>query len=328
MSTPIATVAALGAALTLGISSVADHRSTKRIQTHKALSPRIVADLVRQPLWLIAVGANVVGFALQVVALASGSIALVQPLLVCDLVFAVLIARYLSVRANRPHPPTRRVVTGIAATTIGVAGFLAIGQPSAGRTYVSSGFAAPLAVGLIFAAVCWLAVATRGRNMQALTLAVACGVTYGTAAFAIKLVTLEFSGGPAQVFGSWPVYFFAVAGPAGFILNQDAFQRARFISPVQGIITTADPLISIALGIAFLGVRLHGSPAAVTGEVVSLLLMTAGIVVTAYQAPVPEPPRGLSAGGLPGPEGALHGQQVDEGLNHFQGRGRDADQAG
>jgi hypothetical protein len=285
MSTPIAVVTALGAALTFGVSSVADHRSTKRVQTRKALSPRIVADLVRQPLWLIAVFANVIGFALQVVALASGSIALVQPLLVCDLIFTVLIARYLSVRANRPHLPTRRVFTGIAATTLGVAGFLAIGQPSTGRTYVSSGFVAPLTVGLIFAAMGCLVAATRGRNIQTLMLAVACGVTYGTAAFAIKLVTSEFSGGPAQVFSNWPIYFFAVAGPAGFILNQNAFQRAKFISPVQGIITAADPLISIALGIAFLGVHLHGSPAAITGEVVSLLLMTAGIVVTAHQAP-------------------------------------------
>jgi hypothetical protein len=285
MSTPIAVVTALGAAATFGISSVADHRSTKRVQTREALSPWIVADLVRQPLWLIAVFANVVGFALQVVALASGSIALVQPLLVCDLIFAVLIARYLSVRAHRPHLPTRRVFTGIAATTLGVAGFLAIGQPSTGRTYVTSGFVAPLTLGLIFVAMGCLVAATRSRNIQSLTLAVACGVTYGAAAFAIKLVTSEFSGGPAQVFSNWPIYFFAVAGPAGFILNQNAFQRAKFISPVQGIITAADPLISIALGIAFLGVRLHGSPAAITGEVVSLLLMTAGIAVTAYQAP-------------------------------------------
>jgi hypothetical protein len=219
------------------------------------------------------------------VALASGSIALVQPLLVCDLIFTVLIARYLSVRANRPHLPTRRVFTGIAATTLGVAGFLAIGQPSTGRTYVSSGFVAPLTVGLIFAAMGCLVAATRGRNIQTLMLAVACGVTYGTAAFAIKLMTLEFSGGPAQVFSNWPIYFFAVAGPAGFILNQNALQRGKFISPVQSIITAADPVVSIALGIGFLGVRLRSSPASIAGEVVSLLVMIAGIVVLAYHSP-------------------------------------------
>ena len=195
MSTTIATVAALGAALTLGISSVAAHRSTKRVQTHKALSPRIVADLVRQPLWLIAVGANVVGFALQVVALASGSIALVQPLLVCDLIFAVLIARYLSVRANRPHLPTKRVFTGIAATTLGVAGFLAIGQPSAGHTQARFGILPPLAIGIVVVTGGCLVVAARNRTLRPLALALACGVNYGVAAFLIIRLSSELGHG-------------------------------------------------------------------------------------------------------------------------------------
>jgi hypothetical protein len=278
-------VTALAAALTFGISAVADQRSTKRVQTRQALSPKILADLVHQPLWLIAVGANVVGFALQVVALDFGSIALVQPILVCDLVFAVLIARSISIRTNGPRPPAKRVYTGVAAATVGVAAFLAIGQPTNGSTHVSPGFLPPLAVALIMVATGCLAVVPRNQNLQPLALALACGVNYGIAAFLIKLVTEEFGGGPAQVFTNWPIYFFAVAGPAGFILNQNALQRGKFISPVQSIITAADPVVSIALGIGFLGVRLRGSPAAIAGEVVSLLLMIAGIVVLAYHSP-------------------------------------------
>jgi hypothetical protein len=42
----------------LGISSLADQRSTKRVESRRALSPRILADLVRQPLWVTALGAN------------------------------------------------------------------------------------------------------------------------------------------------------------------------------------------------------------------------------------------------------------------------------
>ena len=98
MNTPLAVVTSLAAALVLGISAVADQRSTKRVQPGRTGSPRIVLDLVRQPLWLIAIGANIVGFALQVVALDLGSLALVQPLLVCDLIFAVLISRWLGYR--------------------------------------------------------------------------------------------------------------------------------------------------------------------------------------------------------------------------------------
>jgi hypothetical protein len=286
-----AVVTALASALVLGLSSVADQRSTKRVQTRQALSPRIIVDLVRQPLWLIAVGANIVGFALQVVALAFGSLALVQPILACDLMFAVLIGRFVWRLPNPPPANVRRMLTGVIATTVGVAGFLAIGQPSAGTTQARIGILPPLAIGLVVVVGGCIAVAARSRTLQPLALALGCGVCYGVAAFLVKLLTSQFGGGLDQVFTSWPIYVFAVVGPAGYILNQDAFQQGTLLAPVQAIISAADPIISIGLGIVWLDVRLRGGPAAITGEVISLLLLTVGIVATAYHAPVgpPEP---------------------------------------
>jgi hypothetical protein len=153
VSTQTAVLAGLGAALLFGMSSVADQRSTKRVQIRPALSPRILLDLARQPLWLTAIAANVAGFALQIVALASGSLALVQPLLVGDLVCAVLIARYVSWRAHREIPGGRRTVwaifAGVGAASAGVAGFLVVGQPTAGRANVSYDVLVPLAAGLV-----------------------------------------------------------------------------------------------------------------------------------------------------------------------------------
>jgi hypothetical protein len=108
MSTPIAVASALVAALFLGISSVAEH-STKRVKTRRALSPAILLDLVRKPLWLIAIATNIAGFAPQVVALDFGSIAVVEPFLVFDLVFAVLTARFLKKRAGIQFPGGERV---------------------------------------------------------------------------------------------------------------------------------------------------------------------------------------------------------------------------
>ena len=285
MSTPIAVAAALTSALVLGISSVADQRSTKRVETRRALSPRILLDLARQPLWLTAITANVVGFALQVVALDFGSIAVVQPILVGDLVFAVLISWYLDKRAGVPRPQTKQMFTGVAATTAGVAGFLAIGQPSAGTTQVGFGPLLPLAIGLVVVVGGCLAVAARSQNLRPLALALACGICYGVAAFLIKLVTAEAGGGLASLFGNWPIYVLAVVGPVGFILNQDAFQQGTFLAPVQAIITSADPVLSIGLGILWLDVRLRGGPAATAGEVVSLLVMVTGIALTAGQSP-------------------------------------------
>lgn len=309
MSTPIAVATGLAAALLLGISSVADQRSTKRVQSRPPLSPLILADLIRQPLWLTAIAANIAGFALQIVALNFGSLALVQPLLVGDLVFAVLISWDLGRRAHTPQPRARLMFAGVALTTAGVAGFLALGQPSGGTTQASLGIVPPLATGLIVVVGGCLAVAARNRTLRPLALALACGVCYGVSAFAIKLVTSEFGGGLSQVLSNWPIYVLAVAGPAGFVLNQDAFQQGTFLAPVQAIITASDPVLSIALSVLWLNVRLRGTPAGIAGEVVSLLLMTAGIVMTTYNAPAghrsapdPHPQVGMSR---------LPGQQAD-----------------
>lgn len=288
MPTLIAVVTALVSALFLGISSVADQRSTKRVQTRGALSPRIMLDLARQPLWFAAVGANIAGFALQVVALSFGSLALVQPLLVGDLIFAVLISWYLRKRAGIARPDGARadlaMFCGVGAAAAGVAGFLVTGQPSGGQTHASFSILPPLLIGLVVVVGACLAIAAQSQTLRPLALALACGICYGTAAFTIKLVTSEFHGA-GDLFGNWPVYVLLVAGPVGYLLNQNAFQQGTFLAPVQAIITSADPVISIGLGILWLNVQVRNSPAAVFGQVVSLLVMVAGIVITAQHAP-------------------------------------------
>jgi hypothetical protein len=285
----VSVVTAVVAALLFGISSVADQRSTKRVKTERTLSPAILLDLAREPLWLFAIVANLGAFALQVVALSLGSLAVVQPLLVFDLVFAVLIGRTILFDPRMFPPGAKRwdpvLFAGVGAATLGVAGFLAIGRPTPGHADVGFSVLLPLGVGLVVVVGGCLAVAARNENLRPLALALGCGVCYGVAAFSVKLVTTEASGGAARVFTNWPIYVLAITGPVGFILNQDAFQQGRFLAPVQAILTTTDPIISIGLSILWLGSRLQSSPAAIAGVVISLLVMTAGIVITAHRAP-------------------------------------------
>ena len=234
----VAVVTAVVAALLFGISSVADQRSTKRVKTEKALSPAILLDLVKQPLWLGAIVTNLAAFALQVVALSFGSLAVVQPLLVFDLVFAVLIGRTLLFDPKMFPAGAKRwdpvLFAGVGAATLGVAGFLAIGRPTAGRADVGFSVLCRWPSGWSSLVGGCLAVAARNENLRPLALALGCGVCYGVAAFSVKLVTTEFGGGPARVFTNWPIYMLAVTGPVGFILNQDAFQQGRFLAPGPG----------------------------------------------------------------------------------------------
>ena len=277
-------MAAIAAALVFGAASVADQRSTKRVKRRGPLSPRIFVDLARQPLWLVSIVGTVVGFALQVVALRFGPLALVEPLLICDLIFAVLINSYLR---NRWDPG---LLGGVIAAAAGVAGFLAIARPTNGNSTVSFIVVLPLGAGLAAAVVGCLAVAARSETLRPLALALACGINYGVAAFLVKLVVSDVSGGLVGLLTDWPIYALAVVGPLGFLLNENAFQQGTLIAPVLSIITVCDPLISIALAALWLDEKLNSTPAGIAGEVISLLLMIAGIVIVAHRAPkVSEP---------------------------------------
>jgi drug/metabolite transporter (DMT)-like permease len=275
-----AVLVALASALILGTSAVIEQRGTHLVRPRRILSPRLFLDLARQPVWLSGIAANVAGFALQVVALRFGALALVEPILVFDLVFAVLI----SAARRKSWDPV--MLGGVAACAAGIAGFLVIARPSGGRTSVSLAAALPLTVGLAVALAGCLAVARVHQNARPLALALACGIYYGAAAFLVKLLTAEFSGGLSGVFGHWPVYALAIVGPVGFLLNQNAYQQGILIAPVLAIITACDPVVSISLAAVFLHEKLASSPAGIAGEVGSLLLMTAGIVVVAHHAPM------------------------------------------
>jgi drug/metabolite transporter (DMT)-like permease len=273
----MAVILALAAALVFGISSVAEQRGTGHVQERRALSPRLLLDLVRDPLWVTAIGATVLGFVLQVLALKYGSLAVVEPLLICDLIFAVLINAHLR------HKRDPVIFVGAGLCAVGVAGFLIIAHPSGGRSDIGALVMLPLAVALVVLVGGSLFVAKRDKKVQALALALATGVCYGVSAFLIKIVT---GNGIHHLLTTWPIYALIVVGPVGFLLNQNAFQESGdLISPVLSIITAADPLISILLAVVFLDEKLNSTPAGIFGQIVTLTVMVAGIVIIARHAP-------------------------------------------
>ena len=268
----------VAAALMFGVASVADQHSTKLVKPRKALSPAIFADLARQPLWVASVGGTLLGFALQVLALNYGPLALVEPLLACGLIFAVLINSYLRKRFD----PI--LLGGVMGTAGGIAGFLIIANPSAGHANVGFFTVLPLGAGLAGALAACLALARRSATIKPLALALACGICYGVAAFLVKLVISDAGAGLGALLTDWPIYALAVVGPLGFLLNENAFQSGTLLAPVLSIITVCDPVISVALGWLWLGERLSGTSAGLAGEVLTLLLMAAGVVVIAHRA--------------------------------------------
>lgn len=278
----LAVVAALAAALVFAVSAVIEQRCVHTVPPRGALDPRLLLDLAREPLWLAAIGLSVAGLVLQVIALRFGPLALVQPVLVCNLLFAVLIRAHLLGR----RWPDRVVLAGVACCAGGLAAFLVVARPHGDRFTLPPLSVVPLAAALAGVLGACLAVARFGpRRARPLALGLACGMTFGVTAFLLKELSHNISQGSGLASALWPLYAVVVLGPLAFLLNQSAFQAGILIAPVLSVITVADPLVSIAVAALWLHEHIAAGTADIAAEAAALVVMTAGIVVLAHRAP-------------------------------------------
>ncbi|HEX6447870.1 MAG TPA: DMT family transporter [Trebonia sp.] len=282
MNYPIAVLVAVVASITFAASDVIEQRATHTVTERQALDPRLFKDLVANRSWRVGILVDIAASALQAVALHFGPLALVQPLLVLNLPFAALISR-LAAHAR----PDRVIITGVLSCTGGLALFLAVARPHGGSNTVSpTADVLPLAVGLAATIALCLAVAHFGpRQSRSLAAALACGVVFGITAFLLKELTQTLPKGFSPPTQQWPLYAFIVLEPAGFLLNQNAFQESNLIAPVLSIRTAADPLVAIAIGVLWLDEQIASGAANIAAEVIGLVIMTLGIIVTARRAP-------------------------------------------
>ena len=139
---------------------------------------------MHRPLWLLAIGLNLLGVALQILALHFGALALVQPILVCDLIFAVVIAAVF-----RHRRPDWMILIGVLCCAGGLAWFLAVARPHGGTTTVSLTSVIPLGVALAAVLAACLTVARASRPLRPIMLALGCGVCYGVMAFLFKILS-------------------------------------------------------------------------------------------------------------------------------------------
>jgi drug/metabolite transporter (DMT)-like permease len=224
----------------------------------------------------------VVGLSLQIVALAYGPLVLVQPLLVTGVLFGAVFSAVLARRRV-----DYLIVLGSLGSVAGLSVFLVLARPSGGSAQLEQeGWALlPLALVLGLAVIICLLVAARFSGAVAVAaLAGATGVLYGVTAGLMKVVTSQFrAGGLVEPFGHPVLYVVCVLGPLGFLLSQNTFQQGTLIAPALAIITIVDPLVGVAIGVSWLGEQVNTSPAALAGELISVLVLIGSVGLLAHR---------------------------------------------
>jgi drug/metabolite transporter (DMT)-like permease len=275
-------VAALAGAAVYGVTGVLQQRSARKVQGEPTNQVGFVRGLIGQPLWLFSTIGSVAGFGLQGLALGTGPIVLVQPLLVTGVLFAALTGFLLGHRAvDWP------LMGSLVLTAGGLAAFLLVARPSAGNATLTVAEVLPLAIALfvLLVACVWLALRTSGLA-RALSLALASGIVYGVTAAVAKVTISEFQArGVVGGLTHWSLWALVVLGPLGFLLNQNAFRESELVSPTLAVITVTDPLVGIGIGVLWLDETIWGTAGAVVGEVLGLAAMALGVWLVAHRAP-------------------------------------------
>jgi drug/metabolite transporter (DMT)-like permease len=279
-------VFAVLAACANAASSVLQRKANRQVPKGQNLSLRLIASLLHERVWFGGIAALTAGFLLQAAALGTGTLSVVQPLLVLELPAALILAS----RVFRA-PMHRREWGSAAVVTAGLAGLLYFLSPGPGRTASVRWYAWVTAAGVnltvIAVMVTWARRGPAGRlrngtarsARQAALLGVAAGSAFGLTAALMKGMTNTFSAGLGTLLTSWQLYGMIAAGALAMFLVQSALNAGRLLA-VQPGLTLSNPIVAILWGVLVFGERVRGG-AFLALAVVSTLIITGGVVILA-----------------------------------------------
>ena len=235
-------------------AAVLQRKAAAQVPPERSLHISLLADLIRRRVWLAGIGMVIVAAVAQAAALATGPIALVQPIFIIELPLTLVLAAlaYHNRTALRQLP-----WAAIALTTAALGAGLAIAQPSGAiDSAQNTSWAIVLVIAAIFeAALISAAAGTKGEPRAALLgLAAACG--YALTAALMKNAVADLDDGIVAFFTNWHIYGVAIAGVGSLFLLQNALQAGSLVAS-QPMLTVGDALISIALGVTLYSEQLR-----------------------------------------------------------------------
>ena len=264
---------ALLTALFNGLASVLQRMAAMTAPAAKALHLSLLGYLIKRKVWLAGISMVVLASVCQATALATGPVALVQPIFIIELPFTLLVASRL---ARRRLP--RRTWWAVGLVTVALGAGLAAAAPSGGGTSASIRvWVLTLIVTGIFEAVLILiGVRTRGNaRAAAFGLAAACG--YALTATLMKSAVAALSEGAAAFFTTWELYATAIAGVGALFLLQNALQAGSLVA-VQPPLTLGDALISACYGVTVFGEEVRTDGWLLAVEIIAVIAIAIGCV--------------------------------------------------
>lgn len=230
---------------------------------------RLMTHLIQSPLWIVGIGINVLGFLTQAVALQRGSVALVQPLMPTQLMFAVGFAAW----AARAWPT---ILDWLCSACIcgGVA--LVVGTESGRSFNPEAGLdRMPYLVGAAAVAIVALVAVGHGRppRTAAVTTAMAAGVCFAMTAVFLKLVADHVARSGVLHILTPALLGLVCTTTLATVLTQAAFAAGPLPWAISAM-TIVNPVVSYGAGL----LAFHATAPGVLTTAVAAVLLVAGVV--------------------------------------------------
>ncbi len=276
MTIVFALLAALSNAVNVTTQHIASISDPKRSKGW-----RLVVYLFSSPLWLLGWVALAGAFVFQAVSLHRGEMSVVQPLLVTELVFVLVLRRVVVHQAIR-------AITWWAAglTCVMLTLFVAMSEPQGGNDFPSS-HAWVVATAVTVGAATVLAIlGMRGSPVRrAALLGSSTAIMWALVATFIKTMTQTLAQyGIAGMFTHWPVYALAASGLGAEILNQAALHVGP-LSTSQPFLVIVDPIVSIAFSVWIFEEYFTPSAVRITLAALAFAGMCAAVTILIRTAP-------------------------------------------
>ncbi|MFW6867900.1 DMT family transporter [Nocardioides sp. CPCC 206347] len=264
---------ALASAVTTSLSTSNQHLATGKAPTGTGAAG-LMRFLVRRPEWLLALALGPVGFTFHVLALDNGPIALVQPIAIMGIVFAV------PVRAALARTwPARAELGAVAVTALAIAALLLASdvRPAPSGPDPFTLLVASCACGMAALAAVAVAGALAQPVARAFALGCASGVLFGLMAVLIEACQLHRDEhGWVGLATTWLPYALGASGLGGICVNQLAYRSAR-LSASMPVLNVVNCLLTLGFAHVVLREVPHHTPGSALVSIAALLAMAWGL---------------------------------------------------
>jgi drug/metabolite transporter (DMT)-like permease len=211
----------------------------RRAPADRALRPSLMAHLIQRPIWVGATALSLLGWPLQILALAHAPLTLVQPVLALGLVLLLI----LGVRVLGEHVGRREMAAvALIIASVGVFAWAAPREP--GQVDRSAGLVIALGALAVVTVAPYVIGLFRHRQFPMLLLVASAGAADGMAAFVAKIVAQDATEGALLAVVAWAALVAAVV-LIGVISESTALQRfaATRVAPTVLVMQIVIPVV-------------------------------------------------------------------------------------